>query len=100
MSLQYESHPSMSIKTLHHIANEARDKYSIVKCAVYHRIEECVVGEVSVVVAVSSVHRRDSLAAVEYIIDAVKARCEIWKKEVYEDGESAWKANSDCHGCK
>jgi molybdopterin synthase catalytic subunit len=57
------------------------------------------VGESSVVIAVSSVHRKDSLGAVQWCIDELKATVPVWKKEVYEDG-SAWKANAECAGCK
>jgi molybdopterin synthase catalytic subunit len=55
--------------------------------AVSHRIGTLKPGEVSVVVAVSAPHRRDSFEACQYIIDSVKAAAPIWKKEVFEDGE-------------
>ena len=57
------------------------------------------VGESSVVIAISSCHRRDSLEAVSHAIDALKARVPIWKREVYSEGEGAaqWKQNAECH---
>ena len=48
------------------------------------------------IVCVSSPHRADSLAAVSYGIDALKAKVPIWKKEVYEDGTKSWKENGEC----
>jgi len=51
---------------------------------------------VSVLVVVSAPHRVDALQATSWLIDALKARVPIWKKEVYDDGDSRWKANSEC----
>lgn len=53
-------------------------------------------GEASVAVIISSKHRRDSIRAVEYAIDTIKARVPIWKKEQYADGTSNWKENCEC----
>ena len=55
------------------------------------------VGEASIIIAVSSCHRRDSLEAVSHAIDALKARVPIWKREVYGAGEGQWKQNAECH---
>lgn len=56
------------------------------------------VGESSVVIAISSCHRRDSLEAVAYTIDQLKARVPIWKREVYAGGAGdRWKQNTECH---
>ena len=53
--------------------------------------------ESSVVIAVSSPHRQQSLAAVHFAIDTVKATVPIWKKEVYAgEAPSRWKANQEC----
>lgn len=54
------------------------------------------VGEASVIVAVSSVHRAESLEAVQFGIDTLKQSVPIWKKEVYEEGTPEWKANKEC----
>jgi len=59
------------------------------------------VTEASIVIAISSEHRRESLEAVHYAIDTLKASVPIWKKEVYEpkgenSTESQWKANQEC----
>jgi molybdopterin synthase catalytic subunit len=55
--------------------------------AVSHRIGTLKPGEVAVVVAVSAPHRKESFEACQFIIDNVKAKTPIWKKEVFEDGE-------------
>lgn len=54
------------------------------------------VTESSVIVAVSSEHRRESLEAASYLIDSLKAKVPIWKKELYDDGSSDWKRNKEC----
>lgn len=60
----------------------------------YHRYGEVPITETSVIVAVSSIHRRDALEACEFGIDEIKAKVPIWKKEFYEDG-STWKENAE-----
>ena len=57
------------------------------------------VKEASVVIAISSAHRKESLEAVQFSIDALKASVPIWKKEVYdgeEENTESWKANPEC----
>ncbi|KAI8988758.1 Molybdopterin biosynthesis MoaE [Pilobolus umbonatus] len=94
VQLEYEAYVPMASKILHDIVDEARVKWELNKVAVYHRLGTVTVGEVSVVIATSSKHRLDSIHSTEYIIDELKERCPIWKKEVYEDG-SVWKGA--CH---
>uniref|UniRef100_A0A8C2AY98 Molybdenum cofactor synthesis 2 n=1 Tax=Cyprinus carpio TaxID=7962 RepID=A0A8C2AY98_CYPCA len=52
--------------------------------------------EASVIIGISSPHRRDSLEAVKYCIDTLKATVPVWKKEIYESGELCWKQNKEC----
>jgi molybdopterin synthase catalytic subunit len=52
--------------------------------------------EASVVIAVSSPHRAESLQAVQYAIDTIKSLTPIWKKEVYASGQPEWKENKEC----
>ncbi|KAI8150288.1 Molybdopterin biosynthesis MoaE [Fennellomyces sp. T-0311] len=97
VQLDYEAYVPMATKVLHELIKEARDQWDLKHVAVYHRIGTVPVGQVSVVIAVSSAHRREGLRATEYLIDHLKDRCPIWKKEVYEDG-SVWKGT--CEGCR
>lgn len=62
--------------------------------AMVHRIGPVGVGEASVIIAISSPHRRSSLEAVSWAIDELKVTVPVWKREVYEDG-SEWKANQE-----
>jgi molybdopterin synthase catalytic subunit len=56
------------------------------------------VGEPSVIIAVSSAHRADSLEACAFAIDTVKAQVPIWKREVYEGDSTVWKENKEWRG--
>lgn len=95
LSLEYEAYEKMAMKVLERLASEARSSHEgIVKIAIFHRLGEVPVAEPSVVIAVSSVHRKPAISATEYLIDNLKASCPIWKKEVYKQADSQWKANS------
>jgi molybdopterin synthase catalytic subunit len=96
LKLEYEGYGPMAEKILQQIIMEARDKWEIQHVLVYHRLNEVPIGEASVIIAVSSAHRKEAMQAVEYLIDELKARCPIWKKEFYLDG-SVWKGT--CEGC-
>jgi len=94
LELRYEAYVPMALRQLRAICSAARNRWKLMRLAVVHRLGVVLVGEESVFVAVSSVHRRDALEACEYIIDEIKASVPIWKKEVYTNGE-VWKENSE-----
>jgi len=101
MLLEYEAYEPMAITEIKKICSGIRDKWPVEHIAIYHRLGIVPVSEASVYVAISSVHRQESLDAVSYAINALKASVPIWKKEVYEteDGtvpDSSWKANAEC----
>lgn len=98
MRLDYEAYVPMAIKVLEQVVQEARQKWELKHVAIYHRTGTVPVGQVSVIVAVSSAHRKEAMHATEYLIDHLKARCPIWKKEVYNDG-SVWKGSCE-GGCR
>jgi len=85
--LEYEAYETMAVAEIKKIIDEASHRWPLLGWAVSHRIGTLKPGEVSVVVAVSSPHRRESFEACQYIIDTVKEKAPIWKKEVFEDGE-------------
>mmetsp|Transcript_21422 Transcript_21422/g.33014 ORF Transcript_21422/g.33014 Transcript_21422/m.33014 type:complete len:181 (-) Transcript_21422:30-572(-) len=92
--LSYEGYVPMAEKQLKKLCDDARVKYpSIERIAAVHILGDCPVGDASVILACASPHRRDALHCVEYLIDELKARIPIWKREVYEGDDSAWKEN-------
>jgi len=105
VTLEYEAYGPMAINEMKKICNVIREKWPVEHIAIYHRLGLVPVSEASVFVAISSEHRQESLDAVSFAINALKATVPIWKKEVYAPEsstrkdqlpESAWKANSEC----
>ncbi|KAF0434228.1 Molybdopterin biosynthesis MoaE [Gigaspora margarita] len=96
--LEYESYIPMAEKEISSIITDVRTKWQLMKVAVYHRLGIVPVGETSVIIAVSSVHRHESLKAAEWLIDTLKEKVPIWKKEIYNDG-SSWKENTKSKCC-
>lgn len=94
LELRYEAYIPMSIRCIKSICSSARSTWNIYSIAAAHRLGAVPVGEISVFVAISAVHRADALDACKFLIDEIKASVPIWKKEVYTNGE-VWKANSE-----
>ncbi len=85
--LEYEAYETMAVAEIRKIIDEASQRWPLLGWAVSHRIGTLKPGEVSVVVAVSTPHRKDSFEACQFIIDTLKEKAPIWKKEVFENGE-------------
>ena len=85
--LEYEAYESMAISEIRKIIEDAAQRWPLLGWAVSHRIGTLKPGEVAVAVAVSSPHRKQSFEACEFVIDNIKEKVPIWKKEVFEDGE-------------
>lgn len=79
----YTEHVEASLRV---IAGEASERWPITAVVVEHRVGEVVVGQPSVVVAVSTAHRSDAFEACRYIIDELKQRAPIWKQEHWPGG--------------
>ncbi|MCS7019944.1 MAG: molybdenum cofactor biosynthesis protein MoaE [Cytophagales bacterium] len=86
LRLEYEAYAPMALQQMEKIAQAAKQQWQIEKLAMVHRTGTLLVGEVAVVIAVSTAHRQDAFEACRYIIDTLKKTVPIWKKEYYEDG--------------
>ncbi|KAJ3020156.1 Molybdopterin synthase catalytic subunit [Thoreauomyces humboldtii] len=96
LQLSYEAYVPMAVSQLRLILSEARVRYpSVLRIAVSHRTGEVPVGMESVIIAASSPQRKEALDATGWILNELKRRVPIWKKEHYEDG-SVWKGNVEC----
>jgi molybdopterin synthase catalytic subunit len=84
--LEYSAYEAMAGRVLAAIVDEAAQRFGTPAIAVQHRLGSLAVGETSVVVAAAAAHRREALAACAWVIDEVKARAPIWKKEYGEEG--------------
>jgi len=94
--LEYEAFESLAIKEGERIVAEAIAKYGVTHAACVHRVGSLAIGDLAVWVGVSAAHRDEAFAACRYIIDEVKHRVPIWKKEHYSDGDSGW---VNCERC-
>ena len=94
--LEYEAFESLGVKEGTRILSEAIERFAIRHAACVHRVGGLAIGELAVWVGVSSAHRAEAFAACRYIIDEVKQRLPIWKKEHYADGDSGW---VNCERC-
>lgn len=95
--LEYEAYSPLAVKEARKIIAEAQDKFSIIEAHCVHRVGSLEIGDVAVWVGVNSVHRGPAFEACEYIIDELKVRVPIWKKEHYLDGDSGWVKCEHCH---
>lgn len=86
--LVYEAYPSMAEKLMGEVAEEAMERFGLEAAAVFHRTGRLEIGETSLLIAISSGHRAESFEAGHWMVDEIKKRVPVWKKEVWSDGES------------
>jgi molybdopterin synthase catalytic subunit len=92
--LDYTAYAGMAETELAAIAGEAAERWGSRDIVVEHRIGELSLGEVSVAIAVAHPHRGEAYEASRYIIEQLKQRLPIWKRERYLDGRSEWVQNA------
>ncbi len=90
VALDYEAYPVLAEKTMKEIETETRQRWPVGDLLMIHRLGHLDVGEVSVAVAVSCPHRADAFDACRYVIDQLKLRVPIWKRENWADGSTEW----------
>lgn len=88
--LDYEAFDELAAKEMTRIAEVALERWPIGRVAIVHRTGSLSVGEVSVLISVSSPHRGEAFDACEFLIDTLKKEVPIWKKELFEDGTASW----------
>ena len=93
--ITYEAYERMATPVLDEIAHEAAERLGTDRLAVVHRVGELAIGDVSVAIAVSSPHRAQSYDASRYVIEEIKKRLPVWKREHYASGRSEWVAGVD-----
>ena len=94
--LEYEAFATLAVREGERIIAEAIERFGVRRAACVHRVGDLGIGDMAVWVGVSSPHRAEAFAACRYIIDEVKHRVPIWKKEHYVDGDSGW---VNCERC-
>ena len=88
--LDYDCYAVMAERSLAQLEAQARGRWSLVECAIVHRLGRVEIGEASVAIAVSSPHRQAAFDAGQWLIDTLKQIVPIWKQEHWADGTSEW----------
>ena len=96
LRLEYEAYAPLALSEGQKVVEEAKRKFEVLHAYCVHRTGLLELGECAVWVGVSSGHRDEAFHACRYIIDEVKVRLPIWKKEHYVDGHSGW---VNCERC-
>jgi molybdopterin synthase catalytic subunit len=84
--LDYEAYEEMALKQMEDLAAEALGQFQVREVAIVHRLGRLEIGETSVLIVVSSAHRGPAYEASRWLIDTLKRKVPIWKKEYFVDG--------------
>jgi molybdopterin synthase catalytic subunit len=87
--LEYTSHPSATA-VLRQVAEEVAADPAVIAVAVSHRIGVLDIGDVALVASVTAAHRKQAFDSCQQLVDEVKARLPIWKRQVFDDGSDEW----------
>ncbi len=93
VAIEYSAYEAMAEAEGARIIGEAEARWPGARIVLRHRLGRVAAGETSVVVAAASAHRAEAFAACRHVIEEVKHRLPVWKKEVYADGHAEWRAN-------
>jgi len=88
--LEYSAYTEMAEREMRRIADEARERFGTGAIRVIHRTGKLAIGEASVAIAVASPHRAEAYEASRYVIEQLKQRVPVWKREGYVDGDAGW----------
>ncbi len=91
--LEYQAYPELALKVMEQITAELHRTHPKARVAMAHRTGTLSLGEVSMVIAVATPHRAGCYDASRFLIEALKERLPVWKKELFADGDSHWKPN-------
>ena len=88
--IEYTTYETMAVRELEAIVAEAASRFGTTDVVVEHRVGRLGLGEASVVIAVAHPHRAQAYDASRFVIEELKHRVPIWKREEYVDGTRAW----------
>ncbi|MBI1966703.1 MAG: molybdenum cofactor biosynthesis protein MoaE [Gemmatimonadetes bacterium] len=89
-AIDYSAYEAMADAEFSRILDEARERWPAARVAVRHRLGEVLVGEASIAIAAAAPHRATAFEACRFVIEEVKQRLPMWKKELREDGTAVW----------
>ena len=88
--LDYEAYAALAEREGARIVEEAKVRFDVIAACCAHRVGALAIGDLAVWVGVSAAHRGAAFDACRYIIDEVKQRVPIWKREHYREGDADW----------
>ncbi|MGC8563051.1 MAG: molybdenum cofactor biosynthesis protein MoaE [Thermoplasmata archaeon] len=88
--LFYDADEKLATTEINKILEEAKERYGLIDAIAIHRIGIVKPGETSLFVAVNSTHRKEGFDGCKFIVDAIKERLPIWKKDHFVDGTESW----------
>jgi molybdopterin synthase catalytic subunit len=88
--IEYSAYTTMAQRELLHIAQEAARQFAPLRIVVEHRVGALALGDVSVGIATAHAHRAPAIDGMRFVIDEIKRRVPIWKRECYADGTREW----------
>jgi molybdopterin synthase catalytic subunit len=88
--IEYSAYTTMAERELLHIAQEAARQFAPISVVVEHRVGSLELGDVSVGIATSHAHRGPAIDGMRFVIEEIKRRVPIWKRECYADGTREW----------
>ena len=90
IALEFEASPEIASKEFARIATEVKEQFGTIALTCSHRTGRLEIGDMAVWIGVTTAHRGEAFDACRYVIDELKQRLPIWKKEFYTDGASEW----------
>jgi molybdopterin synthase catalytic subunit len=93
-AIDYSAYDEMALAEIARLLDEARARWPQARVTLQHRLGLIPAGEASIGIAAAAPHRDDAFAACRYVIEEVKQRLPIWKKELHADGTTTWTDDS------
>ncbi len=93
VAIEYSAYDQMAESEFAEIVAEVSERWPDVAVALQHRLGTVPIGEASIVIAAAAPHRVEAFEVCRFIIDEVKVRVPIWKREFLDDGEARWRSN-------
>jgi len=88
--IEYSAYEAMALQEIERILGDARAQWAEARVMLQHRLGLIPVGEASIAIATAAPHRNDAFAACRFVIEEIKKRLPVWKKEYRIDGTTAW----------
>jgi molybdopterin synthase catalytic subunit len=90
VALDYDAYRDMALHQMRKLATDVREKWPVANCVILHRVGRVELGRPSILIGVSTPHRKEAFLACKWLVDELKKSVTLWKKEVWADGKTTW----------